>query len=101
MREAAASPLAVSRTARTTCAPRPTRPRAASKPMPLFAPVITNVRPVCSGSCRTSHAIPSAYDRVIQSLVVQRIQDVEPGGAAGGHDRGREAGEDGDEREGD
>src|SRR3954467_16001949 len=34
------------------------------------------------------------------SLVVQRVQDVEPGGAAGRHDRRREAGEDGDDRKG-
>src|SRR3954447_22712226 len=34
------------------------------------------------------------------SLVVQRVEDVQPRGAAGWHDRRREAGEDGDDREG-
>ena len=46
---AARSPLAVSRTAKITFAPAPARIRAASKPMPLLAPVIRKVRPCWSG----------------------------------------------------
>ena len=49
---AAASPLAVSRTASTTRAPARASSRAAARPMPLLAPVTTKVRPSRSGrSC--------------------------------------------------
>ena len=47
--------LRVSRTARTTWAPAAPSARAASKPMPLLAPVMTKVRPVWSGRSATVH----------------------------------------------
>ena len=49
MLRAASSPLAVLRTARITRAPLPASSRAAERPMPLLAPVMTYVRPVWSG----------------------------------------------------
>ena len=41
----ARSPLATVRTAITTCAPAPARRRAASRPVPLLAPVMTTSLP--------------------------------------------------------
>ena len=46
---AAALPLSVSRTARTTWAPAPASARAVARPMPLLAPVTITLRPVMSG----------------------------------------------------
>ena len=46
---AAASPLSRLRTASTTCAPLAARSRAATRPMPLLAPVTITVRPFRSG----------------------------------------------------
>ena len=47
--DAAASPLSVLRTARTTRAPWPASAPAAARPMPLLAPVTMTVLPVMSG----------------------------------------------------
>src|SRR5258705_2442523 len=71
-RAAAFSPLVVSRTANTTRAPRLTRSRAVSRPMPLLAPVTTNVRPVCSASSRGCQFTRGAYGRLQDDLAVAR-----------------------------
>ena len=48
-------PFAVSRHATTTRAPAAPSARAASRPMPLFAPVTTNVRPPCDSMLSVVH----------------------------------------------
>lgn len=55
MPAAACSPFARLRTARTTRAPARPSARAATSPMPLFAPVTTNVLPASDGRSAAVH----------------------------------------------
>ena len=70
-RAAASFPLSTLRTAITTRAPAPPRARAATRPMPLLAPVTTKVRPACEGRSLGVH-----FDVVMGNNVAGGNNDV-------------------------